>query len=81
VRLQALLTAGMALAAFVSKVLGMGAAGIEGVAWAGALAHFLVLVLPAMIVAPRLISRLGSAPSPAIVLPGVESEAEERVTR
>jgi O-antigen/teichoic acid export membrane protein len=81
VRLQALLTAGMALAAFVSKVLGMGAAGIEGVAWAGALAHFLVLVLPAIIVAPRLISRLGSAPSPTIVLPGVESEAEERVTR
>ena len=46
-------------AAFAAKVLGMGAAGIAGVAWAGALAHFLVLVVPELLAAPRLISRLG----------------------
>jgi O-antigen/teichoic acid export membrane protein len=81
VRLQAMLTAGMAVVAFGSKVLGMGAAGIAGVAWAGALSHFLVLVVPALFAAPRLIAALGRTAAPAVMLPNAEAEAEERATR
>lgn len=81
IRLQAMLTLGMAIASFVAKVLGMGLAGIAGVAWAGALAHFLALVVPAMVLAPRRIRSLGEGRPGQVMMASPESEAEERVTR
>jgi hypothetical protein len=56
-------------------------AGIAGVAWAGALAHFLALVVPAMVLAPRRIRSLGQGRPGPVMMASPESEAEERVTR